>query len=253
MKKIKDWLFKSKVDLSKKWGHRLIKVLFIIAVICSSFFAIATLEENYLDIVNRWDYAESLDSRLRSETYTGKLVLIDDILKENEIIRTLDEMSDVYGRESNQVSRVSGSFFANISNLNKEAFCSDKLGKHIEVISRKNSINLFLLINPEYKYTYSKPLITTDDISLFQTHLQNTYGTNCVAVDKLFEKINSTQIETPILTPVNTNNYIIFEHKKSVLDFMGFTLYLVSMLLFATLVIIVIYYKVILYIIYGNQ
>lgn len=86
MKTVFNWIFKSKEDLSKKWWHRLFKVLFILGIAIFAIYSIYILVDSYSSITHKWNYVDSFSTRLNEEPYSGEVFSITDLYDKDEVV-----------------------------------------------------------------------------------------------------------------------------------------------------------------------
>jgi hypothetical protein len=247
-KKIVNWMFRSKIDLSTKWWHRLFKVLFVVIILTSAVFLIIFLSDSYNRIVHQWHYVESLSSRLASDSYSGRAVPLKDLYEENEVITDREQLSGTSFSlaDKEYLQPYSPIFLEDIQQ--SKSFCSDKLYEHIDDIASTNNIKIFSTVEATPSRVYS-------DVDAFITYLENKFlfDTNCVMLDR-FTRYNDDDTTTMIsfIRPVDTSRYIIHSYRYSLDRFIFMTLSSIAFFLFCILCTILIYYKVILYIVYGK-
>jgi hypothetical protein len=246
MKKILNWIFKSKVDLTKKWWHRFLKVLFIIVTIIFSIYLSGLLVNSYNDVTNSWTLVESLSTRLGRAPYTGKVHSIHQLYGENEVI------SEKYTFEMNNTLVDKEYLFPYsalfLKNDNNYDFCSDDLTNHISNIASTNDISLFSTTNPSFETLYS-------DIDVFNTYLKNnSLRIQCVFIDSytIPNIENGSSVEFVFLRPVITSEYQIYRYENHFMYFILMIIFEILFILFCILCSILIYYKVVLYIVYGK-
>jgi hypothetical protein len=128
-----------------------------------------------------------------------------------------------------------------------ESFCSDELYKHIGNVASTNNVKLFSNTNPTFERLYA-------DIDVFSTYLKNnSYGVKCVMLDSYtITNENDTTSTFPFLRPVETSDYSIYSYKDNFSGFVLYVLLTIAFFLFCILCTVLIYYKIILYIVYGK-
>ncbi len=246
MKKINNWLFKSKVDLSKKWWHRLFKVFFIVAIIVFVIYLISFLSGSYSQVRNQWSFVDILSARLSKEPFSGKVVSIKDLYEKNEVISEEKYPSKMsFSLADKSYLQPFSSMF--LENGQSENFCSDELYTNISNIASTNNINLFSTTNPTFKTLYP-------DVDKFTTYLKNNaYNIKCVMVDSYSITNENDKISTfTFLRPVETSAYSIYSYKDNLSGFILSIFFSIVVFLLCLLFTILIYYKVFLYIIYGK-
>lgn len=243
MKKITNWIFKSKTDLSKKWWHRFFKVLFVLAIIVSGISLATLLTNSYTQVVHQWNYVDSVSSRLSKEPYTGRVVSIQDLYGQNEVISEDYPSQMNFGLADKEYLQPFSPIFLEDS----ENFCSDELYDHIGNVASTNNVKLFSNTNPTFERLYS-------DVDVFSTYLKNnSYSVKCVMLDSYtITNDNDTTSTFPFLRPVETSDYSIYSYKDNLSGFILYVLLSIVFFLFCILCTILIYYKVFLYIVYGK-
>ncbi|MGB4076605.1 MAG: hypothetical protein WBK28_02785 [Minisyncoccia bacterium] len=243
MKKITNWIFKSKEDLPKKWWHRFIKVLFILATIAYGIYLISFLVTSYSRVVHEWSYVDSVSSRLNKEPYSGKVVSIHNLYGDSEVISE----KYAYQMDGSLAGKRVFEPFSAIFLEDSQSFCSDELYKHIGNIASTNGVKLFSTANPTFERLYA-------DVDVFSTYLENnSFSIKCVMLDSYtITNENDTTSTFPFLRPVETSDYSIYSYKDNTSGFILLVLLSAVFFLFCILCTILIYYKVILYIVYGK-
>jgi len=244
IKKISDWIFKSKVDLSKKWWHRLLKVLFIILIIASSIYGAMIIVDSYADITHNWKYETSLSERLSDESFSGEVFSVNDLYSANEIISDEPSYSMNYSLDDKKWLSPTDLLFAKDP---EETFCSDELHNHASKIAEANNVYLFSNTTPSLNELYA-------DVDVFTSYLiSNSYRIKCLIIDRYSSyTAGSLDYKYTFLRPIDTFDYHIYEYENNLSEFI---LYVVGSILFSLiyiLIAILIYYKAILYIIYGK-
>lgn len=244
-KKISTWLLRDSIELNKKWWHRFLKVLFILSIISLAIYTTVLLVNSYPRIVNQWNYVNSLSGKLNSSNYSGKIVSINDLYSENEVVSE----SDIYTND----------YFPNLKNKDllfpysspvfvedTQSFCSDKLDKQIKEIADENNIKLFSTTNPTVN-------TLSTNIDAFTLYV-NKNNIECAMIDSYsIENDDGVTSKYTFLRPVDIYKYNIYKYEN---NFSGFILSifisLIGLLLY-TFVVLFIYNKIILYIVYGNK
>lgn len=171
--KITNWIFKSKTDLSKKWWHRFFKVLFILITIAFGIYLIAFLSNSYTQVVHQWSYVDTVSSRLSKGPYSGKVVSIQELYEQNEVISEDYPSQMNFGIADKEYLQPFSPIFLEDS----ENFCSDELDKHIDNVASTNNIRLFSNTNPTFERLYA-------DADVFSTYLKNnSYSVKSVMLD----------------------------------------------------------------------
>ncbi|MDQ5954091.1 MAG: hypothetical protein QG583_18 [Patescibacteria group bacterium] len=245
MKKISSWLYREDLELSRKWWHRFLKVVFILSVISLAIYAVVSLVNSYPSIVNQWSYANTVSGKLNSSDYTDKIVSINELYNYKEIISDSELYTDGYFpnlKNKELLLPYSSPVFV----ADTESFCSSKLDKQIKEIAIENDIKLFSTTNPTF-YTLST------NIDAFASYL-NINDIRCVMVDSYnIENDDGSTSQYTFLRAVDTNKYIIYKYDNNFIGFIFNIFGIFIGLLIYIFVAVFIYNKIILYIIYGNK
>jgi len=246
MKKITNWIFKSKTDLSEKWWHRFFKVLFILAIIVSAIYLIIFLSNSYTRVTYQWNYVDSLSGRLSKAPYSGRVVSINDLYREDEVISEEYPSKMNFSLNDKEYLQPFSPLFLEDGQI--ESFCSEELYKHISNIASTNNINLFSTTDPTFERLYA-------DVDVFTTYLKNnSYRVECVMFDSYtITNENDKTTKLSFIRPVDTSKYNIYSYHNNFSGFILSVFLIISFLLFCILLVIIIYYKVVLYIIYGKN
>lgn len=244
-KKIKIWLLKDSLELNKKWWHRFLKVLFVMSIISLTIYVIILLANSYPRIVNQWNFADVLSGRLSKSDYSGKILSVKQLYNDEEIISD----SDIYTKDyfpNLKDKELLLPYFPPIFLEGTESFCSNKLDEKIKGIASENNIKLFSTTNPTLN-------TLSNNIDAFTSYLYNN-NIKCVMVDSFsVENDNRETSKYTFLRPVNIYEYNVYRYEN---NFMGFILDIILSiigLLLYIFVVLFIYNKIILYIIYGNK
>lgn len=243
-KKISSWLLRDSLELNKKWWHRFLKVLFIVSIISLTIYTITLLTDAYPRIVNQWDFTNTLAGKLNSDNYSGKIVKVNQLYNEEEIISD----SDIYTKDyfPNLKDKDYLLPFSPIFLEDVESFCSNKLDKQIKEIANKNDIKLFATTNPTLN-------TLSNNIDAFTSYVYNN-NIKCVMVDSYsVENENEITSKYTFLRPVDIYKYNVYSYENNFIGFiLDIVLSIIGLLLYI-FIILFIYNKIILYIIYGNK
>lgn len=250
LSKIISWIFREDIDLSKKWWHRLFKVLFVLSIISLAVYAATILVNSYERIVNRWGYVESLSKRLSDGTHSGQVFFINQLYKDDEVITEKKMYGDDYypSITSKEYLFPMKAMFLLGGDYSKDNFCSDELYKKIENIADINKIKLFSPIDPTIRSLSA-------DLAAFTTYLKdNSFSIKCVMINSYtVEGEDGTDAKLTFLEPINTYEYNIYRYSNGLHFFiLSFILALIGLLIY-TLAVILVYYKIILYIVFGSK
>ncbi|MFA5777982.1 MAG: hypothetical protein WC870_00600 [Candidatus Paceibacterota bacterium] len=244
MKKIINWLFGGDLDLKNKWWHRFLKVLFIISVISLTIYVITLFANSYPRIVNQWNFVDVLSGRLSKNDNSGKILSMRQLYNDEEIIGD----SDIYTKDyfPNLKDKDYLLPFSPIFLEDTESFCSNKLDKQIIDIVNKNNIKLFSTTNPTLN-------TLSTNIDAFNSYLYNN-DIKCVMVDSYsVENENGITSKYTFLRPVDIYKYNVYRYENNFIGFiLDIILSIIGLLLYIFIVLFI-YNKIILYIIYGNK
>ncbi len=244
MKKISAWLYRDNLELSKRWWHRFLKVLFILSVISLAIYAVVFLANSYPSIVNQWSYSNTVAGKLNSSDYAGKIVPINELYNDEEVIGDSDLYTDGYFPNLEDKELLFP--FSPIFVADTESFCSNKLDKQIKEVAIENDIKLFSTTNPT-----ANTLST--NIDTFTSYI-NQNSIKCVMIDSYsIENDDGSTSKYTFLRPVDIYKYIIYKYENNFIGFI-FAIFISLIGLFAyTFIVLLVYHKIILYIIYGNK
>lgn len=244
MKKLKNWLYRPDLELNKKWWHRLFKVVFILTIIISSISLITYLGNSYTQVVNQWNFIDTLSGRLSNDSYTGKVVSIRGLHNVNEAIS--DDYPGGWSLDDRRYVEPFSALF--LPEDEGQTFCSDNLSENLENIAVTNNIRLFSDTNPSAYKLY-------DDMGTFSTYLKNnSYSVKCLFIDSFtISNEDGSDTKLTFLRSENTSDYSIYQYKDNFLGFVLLTLLSVFAFLFGVLLVLIFYYKVFLYIVFGGK
>jgi hypothetical protein len=186
-----------------------------------------------------------VSGKLNSSDYTGKIVSINELYSEEEIISDSDLYTDGYFpnlKDKDLLLPYSSPVFV----ADTKSFCSDKLDKQIKEIANKNDIKLFSTTNPTLN-------TLSNNIDAFTSYLYQN-NIKCVMVDSYsVENDNGSTSRYTFLRPIDTYKYIIYKYENNFIGFIFAIFISLIGLLAYTFVVVFVYNKIILYIIYGNK
>lgn len=245
MKTIFTWFLRKDLVLKNKWWHRFLKVLFVLSIISLTIYVFILLSNGYPRIVNEWNFVNSVNGKLNSSNYSGKIIPIKQLYSDEEIISD----SDVYTKgyfPNLKDKELLLPYYPPIFLEDIESFCSDKLDEQIKEIAGENNIKLFSTTNPTLN-------TLSNNLNAFASYLYNN-NIKCVMVDSFsVENDNKETSKYTFLRPVNTYEYNIYRYEN---NFMGYILSIIFSIIgvfFYIFIVLFIYNKIILYIIYGNK
>lgn len=249
-KKISTWLFRDNLELSKHWWHRFFKVLFVLSIISLAIYSAITLVDSYERIVNRWNYVESLSKRLSDENHSGQIFSIKQLYKDDEVITEKKMYGDDYypNIANKKYLFPTEAMFLLEADYSTDNFCSDELYKKVENIADINKIILFSPTDPTRRSLSA-------DMGAFTTYLKNnSFSIKCVMINSYtVERDNGTETKLTFLEPINTYEYNIYRYNNGLFAFvLCFFLALIGLLIY-TLAVTLVYYKIILYIVFGSK
>lgn len=237
---MKNNFFRKDLNLSGRWWHRLLLVIFF----ASFILALYTLYD-YFDslIIPQYEIVDSVDDRITTEVRQ-----IRDLKKPNEIV---EERYD----------RPGASYHLNAStdkSLYEDIYCSTDLENRISDVQNKSGISTLYIRN-----VYGRNLDSFSDpsynvpIGTFAKHVQEN-NIKCLVPDAYTRYDVNGQEEGKLrfLEPIGTESVfykdLVFYKKSDLLT----TLYIlkISLLVIAGFIAaIVLYYKVFLYIVFGSK
>lgn len=243
--KIKKWLSREDLNLKDKWWHRLFKVFFILSILFLFILVITFLNNSYSRIVHNWEFVNTVTGRLNSNDYSGKIISIKKLYSDNEIINDGDMYTKDYSFSLNDKDYLLP-YYPPIFLENVESFCSDKLSAQAKEIAYTNNIKLFSTTDSSFERLFT-------DINRFTSYL-NLNSIKCVMIDSYsITNDNGTMSKYTFLKPVDTYKYSIYKYQNNFLGFiLNIILSIIGLILY-TFVVLIIYNKIILYIIYGNK
>ncbi len=224
--------FRKDLNLKNNWWHRFVSILFVLLF----FISVISAFVEYFDGNGfaQWAQTNTLKERINSDINT-----IGNLVKQNE---KLEEIS-------------ASAYTLNLSDLSynnyvaSNAYCSTEIQNHIEDIKYERKIDHLFITN----------LYNTKDVSIedFSKYI-NENAINCINVNAYTTYDNAGQ-ETGKLTFLEPdkkfqNDWAFYKKSipKTVLYFLGYALWIVVSFLLIFFVIAVIYYKILLYVIFGK-
>jgi len=224
--------FRKDLNLKNKWWHRLISILFVFLF----FISVISAFVEYFDGNGfaQWRQTNTLKDRISSDVNT-----VGSLVKQGEKLEEIGA-SD-YTLNLNDLT-YNGYVASN-------AYCSTEIQNHIEDIKYERKIDHLFITN----------LYNTKDVSIedFSKYI-NENAINCINVNAYTAYDNAGQ-ETGKLTFLEPdkkfqNDWAFYEKSipKTVLYLLGYALWIVVSFLLIFVVIAVIYYKILLYIIFGK-
>ncbi len=246
MSKIKAWLFRSHTDLTKKWWHRMFKVLFIVSTVLYTFYICSFLIDSYPTIVNKWDFLEHLRTRLSVDEFKGKLVSLNEVLGEDEVI------AENYKDLQQGWSIDDKDYIVPIGILGyqqgKSIVCSDQLEKSLIPFVAKEKIVFYSPIDYRIDNLYVGLPKFIDYINSPENNIL------CVATDSYtIENHDNTTSVYKFLKPIDTRDFYIYKYKFDIASFIYVILLSIASIVIVPFIVIITYYKIVLYIIYGNH
>lgn len=227
-KKIKSWLFRNNLELSKRWWHRLIKVVFL-----SLFFLIAVV--SYIAVIYDPDiellskHNISIKNTLDqfTENYSGEDY-------ENTIPKFFEQKGKFGILIDNKVEYVSS------YSLGK-SICVKEPEKHLDALSKVMYTNFPKILGKSFSQQQTLEWFTEE---IRKSFYQDT-SRKCYLFDR--DEYDENLIDTKNLSQkiINYRPNVFFYIEATILVPL---IALISFILFA-----LIYYRLILYIVYGNK
>lgn len=236
MKKLLDILkihiFREDLDLQSKWWHRLLKVIFFILFI--SIVGLIVYESLNTTSQKRTVYnkVSTLDERV-----TPELNSVGNLLKEKEIF----SYSEPYSNESHK----------SLESFLSDTYCSTHLADNFKkIIDERGVDNLFI------RSVYGSKNVPSD---VFSDYIKQ-FGIKCVMLDA-YTKFNAEGFpdgKLYFLEPSRDYQDKWSFYKESALattlnQIMESALGLILQFIFAAIIIVILYYKVFIYILYGKR
>lgn len=214
--------FRNDLNLQNKWGHRLITIVFFIGFIVVLFLQI---KELYID----YDFGIGKKINSVEDRLTSDLVKIVDLVWPNERLNYSD--------------LVNKSRYTNIQ-LYDDAYCSKDIYKYIEYIMNKEKIKLL------YASEIDSARINSIPLNIFSSYLKEN-SIYCLSVDSFGWQRNFLQ-PRPVFAEFEDYHFYKYSTWSTFIYFLPSLLLYIWFTLIISLILILIYYKIIIYIIYGK-
>lgn len=232
MKKYLRWLFREDLDLKNKWWHRLLSIAFIFSfVICVVFNVIIYSSSDMFrgGQVQQWKKVGTLSERITTEAKPiSAFVGIGEKIGENDRTYVLnDQPSDYYKGVLNDV------------------YCSTELYDNVEKIKSDRNIDTL----------YIRSIYNRSDVPLevFSDYIKQN-DIKCLIVDA-YSYFNGSRVT--FLEPDKSyqNNWSFYEQSslKTLIYFIEMLGVVLGISLVLFFLIMVAYYKIFLYIVYGSK
>lgn len=210
--------FRTDLELNKRWWHRLLAVIFFASFTWSMFVVFHDLIFNDHPDIPQWKIADSVNDRI-----TSKVVRISDIKKLGE-----------------KIAERGSSFTLNLDRptIYDDFYCSSNIEDYINEVQEKSGIrNLYLNKQPS----------TIEDFTRYleQNNIQ------CLVPDSYSLLTGEIKFLEPLGSDHIFGDDLVF-YEKSIFLTVFYTLRLLSIITLVFLGIIITYYKIILYIIFGR-
>ncbi|HBV58235.1 MAG TPA: hypothetical protein DEB73_03185 [Candidatus Magasanikbacteria bacterium] len=225
--------FRKDLNLKDKWWHRFLSIIFIFFFIIFTGYNLIAYSVSDIfrgDVgIQKWRNVELLSARINSEIKSiGALVKTGEKIGENDRTYVLNDQPDAY-----------------YNGVLNDVYCSNELSEKFLVIKNTRSIDS-LYIRNLYKRENVSPEVFSNFIK------QN--GVKCLIVDA-YSDTNGGRVT--FLEPDKSyqDNWSFFE-KSSIKTILYFIEMIPLVLIFSVLVfagILVIYYKIFLYIVFGTK
>jgi len=228
MKKIFTWFLRKDLNLKNRWWHRLLSILFIISFLVFIFNQITSNYNEPLE-VPQWKIVNTLSERITSTIKNiGDMVEIGEKIGEKNRTYVLNDVSDPY--------------YEGILN---DVYCSNELANDYEKVQKnRNAVDLYT------GGSFSRNKVSAEE---FSNYIKQ-YDVKCLVVDS-FSSADFSKIVFLNTDKTYQDDWAFYEESisKSILFFIiNFVAILIqSLLLFY--IIAIIYYKIILYIIFGSK
>ncbi len=212
--------FRKDLQLRNKWWHRFFKVFFVLFVVC---FFITVLAED-LPVRTRYIEVASLAERI-----PNKAVEISKLKKQGEII----DYAEPYPPNNYAIDY-------------NDVFCSNNLADDVLLIMKKTDVDVLHL-----RELHGLNVVT---ISEFSNYIRKS-NDKCLWVDSINNEYGNKIYFLEPNDIFNYKDYSFYKESsfKTIGHFLIIALIAVAFTAIASFLILVIYYKIILYIIYGKS
>lgn len=224
--------FRKDLNLKDKWWHRLFSVIFIISFIVFLIYNIFYVVTNDIfkgDGVQEWEVVSSLSKRITSEVHPISYLIEpgEKVAEQDRLYVLNDNPDEIYKWVLN------------------DTYCSNKLYNDFVKVKTDRGIDAL----------YIRDLYGKNDVSenLFSEYIKNN-NIKCLIIDA-YSYSNNMQVS--FLEPDKSyqDNWAFYEKStfKTVIYFAKAIFYALIYCLIIFTVILIIYYKIIIYIIFGSK
>lgn len=242
---ISSWLFRDDLDLTHKWWHKLLSAVFVILFIVYVVHNIVIYSK--VDMfkggrVQQWKKVEALSERITTEVKTvGELTKAGEKIEDKYRTRKLNDQSST----------------AYDSVLN-DTYCSTKLYDHVENLKNLRMADTYYMNTDEDRRSttprlYEATKLPPGPFSDLSDYIKKN-GINCLVVNTHTYRDGS--IVTFLMPDISYQKNWFFYEKSSLktfgyfIEMIGFILGIFIALFLSAMIV---YYKIFLYLIYGNK
>lgn len=224
--------FRKDLNLSKKWWHRLLVVAFIGGTLTLLGFSISVA---VINTEMKWKQVELLEDRIDSN-----ISKIENLLKPGEKIEEI-------GRAYYSLNI----YDSNYDDLKEGVYCSENLVEHVETIKLLRGLD-------EY-YIYEKSVHSrASSLDEFKDHIA-TFGIKCVLPDAETgidgKRVSFLRTADSLFNQKIQEEWAFYERSqaKTALAITGNVIIAILITLVSALLVMLFYYKVVLYVIFGKR
>lgn len=226
--------FRKDLNLKNRWWHRLLFIIFIFSFLGISGYII-------IDMLNSAEFPRYKKVELLSDRMDLELRLLSDLVKPEEKIAVYEH--NLYGYYGGKLFYDAWGGWL----LKQKIYCSKNIASHIEEIEMIEKPGLIEKITKKtdinYEYRGNLGLVSLQD---FKTYLSEN-NAHCIEVIDLFDLENSKALSWAL----EAENEIVWE--KSIIKSILYLLTGISIVIIGFFILVILYYKVFLYIVFGRQ
>lgn len=216
--------FRTDLNLKGRWWHRLLFIIFIIAFITLIGVSISSS----IDDAQLPKYSSV---GMLSERMDDKIRLIGELVKSDEKVAVYEH--NLYGTYNGK------SFYSGNGGwlLKQEYYCAKNISNKVEEISAKTGVN------------YYKGDLDLVQLNEFKKYLSQN-NANCVSVNS-YNPLDNSETRKKLMWGLEADDMVVW--KVSIAKTIFSILQQIFFIVLGFLAVIVIYYKIILYIIFGSK
>ena len=221
---MKNNFFRSDLNLNDRWWHRLLFVVFIIIFVVSIIISITKM----VDDVQLPKYSKV---GMLSDRMSDQVRLIGDLVKFNEKIAVYEH--NLYG------SYNGGSLYDKNGGwlVQQEYYCSKDISKHLTDVVAKTGVNYF------------SNSINFVQFSEFDKYLSQN-NANCISVNN-YNPLDNLETRKKLMWGLEADNMAVWQ--VSIIKTVFSVLQQIFFIVLGFLVVMSIYYKILLYVIFGAK